>query len=110
MRGRGPLWTGGQDADGTDDAAIDQDHCAEFRHSVISSIHRRHRAIEFKKFLAKIDYEIPEDLDIPLVCDNYGNHGAKYDADLRQMDGPGQSQVVVTIRPTRINAVDLSAV
>lgn len=35
--------------------------------------------------------------------------GVKYDADLRQMDGPGQSRVVVTIRPTRINAVDLSA-
>ena len=35
--------------------------------------------------------------------------GAKYGADLHQMDGPGQSRVVVTIRPTRINAVDLSA-
>jgi len=28
--------------------------------TVISSIHRRHRAIEFKKFLAKIDTEIPD--------------------------------------------------
>jgi PPOX class probable F420-dependent enzyme len=35
--------------------------------------------------------------------------GAKYGADLRQMDGPGESRVVVTIKPTRINAVDLSA-
>ena len=35
--------------------------------------------------------------------------GAKYGADLRQMDGPGESRVVVTIQPTRINAVDLSA-
>jgi PPOX class probable F420-dependent enzyme len=35
--------------------------------------------------------------------------GAKYGADLRQMDGPGQSRVVVSIRPTRINAVDMSA-
>ena len=35
--------------------------------------------------------------------------GAKYGADLRQMDRPGESRVVVTIRPTRINAVDLSA-
>ena len=34
--------------------------------------------------------------------------GAKYGADLRQMDGPGESRVVVTIQPTRINAVDLS--
>ena len=41
--------------------------------TVISSIHRRHRAIEFKKFLAKIDAEIPDDLDVHLVCDNYGH-------------------------------------
>jgi transposase len=41
---------------------------------VISSIHRRHRAAEFKKFLAKIDKEVPESLDIHLICDNYGTH------------------------------------
>ena len=35
--------------------------------------------------------------------------GAKYGADLRQMDRPGESRVVVTIAPTRINAVDLGA-
>jgi len=29
--------------------------------TVISSIHRRHRAIEFKKFLAKIDTEVPDE-------------------------------------------------
>jgi hypothetical protein len=27
--------------------------------TVISSLHRRHRSIEFKKFLAKIDAEVP---------------------------------------------------
>jgi transposase len=42
--------------------------------TVITSLHRRHRAIEFKKFLAKIDAEVPEDLDIHLICDNYGTH------------------------------------
>jgi len=42
--------------------------------TVISSIHRRHRAIEFKKFLTKIDAEVPDDLDVHLVCDNYGTH------------------------------------
>jgi transposase/transcriptional regulator with XRE-family HTH domain len=42
--------------------------------SVISSIHRRHRTIEFKKFLTKIDAEVPAGLDIHLVCDNYGTH------------------------------------
>jgi PPOX class probable F420-dependent enzyme len=35
---------------------------------------------------------------------------AKYgeDVDLRQMDGPGQSRVMVTIKPTRVVAVDMS--
>jgi PPOX class probable F420-dependent enzyme len=33
--------------------------------------------------------------------------GAKYGSDLRQHDRPGQSRVVVTIVPTRINAVDM---
>jgi transposase len=42
--------------------------------TVISPIHRRHRAIEFKKFLAKIDAEVPDDLEVHLVCDNYGTH------------------------------------
>jgi transposase len=42
--------------------------------SVISSTHRRHRAIEFKKFLAKIDAQVPEELDVHLVADNYGTH------------------------------------
>ncbi len=28
--------------------------------TVISSVHRRHRTIEFKKFLAKIDTQVPE--------------------------------------------------
>jgi transposase len=42
--------------------------------SVISSLHRRHRSTEFKKFLGKIDAEVPADLDIHLVCDNYGTH------------------------------------
>jgi PPOX class probable F420-dependent enzyme len=35
--------------------------------------------------------------------------GAKYGADLRTMDRPGERRFVVTLRPTRINAVDLSA-
>ena len=42
--------------------------------SVISSIHRRHRTIEFKKFLQKIDAEVPEHLDVHLIVDNYGTH------------------------------------
>ncbi len=33
--------------------------------------------------------------------------GAKYGADMRAMDPPGQSRVKVTIRPVRVNAVDV---
>jgi len=42
--------------------------------SVISALHRRHRAVEFKKFLARIDSEVPAHLDVHLICDNYGTH------------------------------------
>jgi transposase len=41
---------------------------------VIGSLHRRHRAEEFKKFLAKLDREVPRDLQIHLVLDNYATH------------------------------------
>src|SRR5215469_12403945 len=39
--------------------------------TVISELHRRHRAIEFRKFLARIDKAVPADLDVHLVCGNY---------------------------------------
>ncbi len=42
--------------------------------TVISQLHRRHRAIEFKKFLITIDKAVPADLDVHLVCDNYATH------------------------------------
>ena len=41
---------------------------------VIGSLHQRHRAIEFKKFLQTIDREVPDHLDVHLICDNYGTH------------------------------------
>ncbi|WP_326782853.1 IS630 family transposase [Streptomyces sp. NBC_00151] len=41
---------------------------------VIGSLHRRHRAEEFKKFLIKLDKEVPADLGIHLICDNYATH------------------------------------
>jgi hypothetical protein len=37
--------------------------------TVISALHRRHRAIEFKKFLIRIDKAVPAGLDVHLVCD-----------------------------------------
>ncbi len=41
---------------------------------VIGSLHRRHRSVEFRRFLAKLDKEVPGDLDVHLVCDNYATH------------------------------------
>ncbi|MEV4899699.1 IS630 family transposase, partial [Nonomuraea sp. NPDC055795] len=42
--------------------------------TVIGQLHRRHRAIEFKKFLVTIDKAVPTGLDVHLVCDNYATH------------------------------------
>ncbi|MFI8880786.1 IS630 family transposase [Streptomyces sp. NPDC055243] len=41
---------------------------------VITALHRRHRAAEFKKFLIRIDKEVPAHLQIHLIVDNYGTH------------------------------------
>ncbi len=41
---------------------------------MIGSLHRRHRAEEFKKFLIKLDQEVPQGLDVHLVLDNYATH------------------------------------
>lgn len=41
---------------------------------VIGKCFRRHRSVEFKRFLQVIDAAVPKDLDIHLVLDNYGTH------------------------------------
>jgi transposase len=41
---------------------------------VIGSLHARHRAIEFKKFLQTIDREVPAGLDVHLILDNASTH------------------------------------
>lgn len=41
---------------------------------VIGRCFRRHRAREFKKFLADIDVVVPEGLDVHLILDNYATH------------------------------------
>jgi transposase len=41
---------------------------------VIGETHRRHRSIEFRSFLESIDQEVPAELDIHMVLDNYGTH------------------------------------
>ena len=42
--------------------------------TVISELHRRHRATEYLKFLRAIDKAIPAELDIHVVCDNLATH------------------------------------
>jgi transposase len=41
---------------------------------VIGSLNRRHRAVEFKKLLAKLDKEVPAGLEVHLILDNYVTH------------------------------------
>jgi transposase len=41
---------------------------------VIGSLHARHRAIEFKRFLQTLDREVPAELDIHVVLDNSSTH------------------------------------
>jgi transposase len=42
--------------------------------TVISALHRQHRAVEFRKFLVAIDKAVPAELDVHLVCDNLATH------------------------------------
>ncbi|MBI3264664.1 MAG: IS630 family transposase [Acidobacteria bacterium] len=41
---------------------------------VISQFHRRHRSTEFRQFLDAVEAQVPRDLDVHLVMDNYGTH------------------------------------
>jgi transposase len=42
--------------------------------TVISELHRRHRAAEYLKFLRAIDKAVPRELDVHIVCDNLATH------------------------------------
>lgn len=42
--------------------------------AVIGECHRRHRAIEFRKFLDTIEHAVPAELEVHLLLDNYGTH------------------------------------
>lgn len=42
--------------------------------SVIGKCHRRHRSIEFRKFLDNVETNVPRNLDVHLIMDNYGTH------------------------------------
>jgi len=41
---------------------------------VIGSLHARHRAIEFKKFLTTLDHQVPAELAVHVVLDNASTH------------------------------------
>jgi transposase len=41
---------------------------------VIGRLHRRHRSVEFRRFLQAIDRSVPPELDLHLVLDNYATH------------------------------------
>ena len=41
---------------------------------VIGECHRRHRSVEFRKFLDTLDANVPRSLDVHLILDNYGTH------------------------------------
>jgi len=41
---------------------------------VIGECHRRHRAMEFRRFLDTVEAATPAELDVHLILDNYGTH------------------------------------
>jgi len=41
---------------------------------VIGQLHRRHRSVEFRKFLDVIESQVPTELDVHLIVDNYATH------------------------------------
>jgi transposase len=41
---------------------------------VIGGLHARHRAAEFKKFLDQLEREVPSELAVHLILDNYATH------------------------------------
>jgi transposase len=41
---------------------------------VIGQLHRRHRSREFREFLDVIEAEVPAELDVHIIADNYSTH------------------------------------
>jgi hypothetical protein len=41
---------------------------------VMGELHRRHRRTEFLQYLRTIEANVPTQLDVHLVMDNYGTH------------------------------------
>lgn len=60
-------------------------------------------AVPYRYLEIRGDAEITPDDDYSFA----DRIGAKYQSDLRSRDQPGEGRVVVTVRPTRVNAVDM---
>jgi transposase len=41
---------------------------------VLGDLHARHRSVEFRKFLDRIDTAVPQTLEVHLILDNYATH------------------------------------
>jgi len=41
---------------------------------VIGQLHQRHRSLEFRKFLDLIEAQVPAELEVHIILDNYGTH------------------------------------
>src|ERR1700687_2820020 len=62
-------------------------------------------AVPYRYLEIRGDAEISADDDSPFA----DRLGAKYDANLRDRDLPGQSRVKVIVRPVRVNGIDMRA-
>jgi PPOX class probable F420-dependent enzyme len=62
-------------------------------------------AVPYRYLEIRGDAEISADDDYSFA----DRVGVKYHSDLRKHDRPGQSRVKVTIRPVRVNAIDMRA-
>jgi hypothetical protein len=60
-------------------------------------------AVPYRYLELRGDAEISADDDYAFA----DRVGAKYQANLRDHDEPGDKRVVVTIRPVRVNAIDM---
>jgi transposase len=45
--------------------------------TVVGTCMRRHRSREFRKFLDEVEKNVPADLDVHIIMDNYGTHKTK---------------------------------
>jgi hypothetical protein len=64
---------------------------------IIGKCYKRHRAVEFLKFLKEIDAQVPEGLDVHIIMDNYATRQISSLApseNMGQIEGAGQSLAV----------------